>query len=269
MIIGGVFILIALIGIISTIILSSLATQRLGIPSEFPYLDLIYFSFNLIYSIIFIVCISRPRYSLFKISISFIIIDIIALIIFLFIGHQDIVANIISIIINLCILWYFMKLKTYFVTGQINKDDLGIKKIDKKFLTIFVILIILSFLVPFIIGLISGVQKSSSMTQFLKEFQGKTGQQVVGYCISLPSDQKEECLIYLISISRGDKDFKILKNSDPLDINTCELFDKEYGKVSCYAIMNRCELVKEEKMHNFCNLSAEKFQVQVDAVNKR
>ena len=269
-IIGGVFILFAIVGSISEVILSKLTADRFGGSFEIPYINISYLLFNLIYAIFVIIAIGRPSQFLFRISVGLMAVDIVALTVFSFIGYQSVIENILGIVINLWTLWYFFKLKSYFVTKSIDKDDTVIKKIDKKFATVFITLIIFAILIPALIGLLKEYKESSSVTQFLTAFKGKTAQEAIEYCSSLSSDQKDNCLLFLVSFSRGGEEVrKIIRDIDTIDISVCKLFDKEGMRMSCYAVMNRCDLVIDDKMHKLCEPASKAIQAKINAADHK
>ncbi len=269
MIISVVIISLGIVGIISSIILSSLSAERLGVPLSLPYIDLLYYIFGLIYGIIFILCINRPRYGLYKVLSGLIILDIIASISFLFIGYQDFVINILGITISAIDFWYLWKIKTYFITGSIDKDDPKIKKIDKGFVIVYVILLTLLILIPNVIALNKSATIISNSFTYLKEFKGKTGQQAIDYCNGFSSEKKDQCLIYVVTLSSGDKENTVLKDTHTIGVNTCQMISNESSRVACHAIINRCDVETDNKMQNLCKVYADKFLEDVNKIDSK
>jgi hypothetical protein len=241
--------------------------KKNGMELDFPYVEISYVLFGIIYSVLTVIAINRPKPSTFKVLISVGIVDLVVSFVLLFTKQQSLVDSILGAVLSVCFLLYFLKFKKYFITGSIDVNDAKTKKIDKFFIKFF-ILIILLFAGVVLNGIINGVkkgleestQKYSDMTEFLTYFKGKTTQEGVDYCKTFTSSQKDSCLLYLIPLANSGTSTAILKNATPLGANTCSLVDGESKKVTCYAITNRCDLISDSKSVRLCQTLSVKWQ---------
>lgn len=125
----------------------------------------LYLVLSILVSIFVLYAIKRPSEVLYKTVVALLVIDAILSLPDLITSNvNQLVGNILSPLITLLIIWYFLKVKTYFVTGQIDIDDLAVKNADKKFKILFILWIIASFVVPVIVGVVSGVNNAATST---------------------------------------------------------------------------------------------------------
>lgn len=235
-IIAGILIAIELV-------MSSLIPISSVESNSFSSLNFGYIFYNLIYSILLVVCISRPRSSLFKIAIGFMVVDVVASLIFIFIGYQSISANILSIVINLLILWYFFKLKEYFISSIVDVTHSKTKSIDKKFIILLITIIILYILVN--IGL--GVLVFKDAFNFASQFQGKTFEQNIEYCKTLKSPSNNMCIATLLGIAVEEK-----QTIDPKICSYISNSDTQEKNSACYNLIERCDLINDVNAKKSC-----------------
>jgi hypothetical protein len=260
--------ILAIVGFVGVIAVSS----SWGISGIITPLHIGYEIFGVVFYILLFITIRRPGQSLYRVVMALLTIDLILSVVFIFIPYQTISSNIFSILIDAVVLWYFLKIKDYFVTGSIDRENLSIKKVDKHFVVIVVILLILGIIGPLVIGLGTGISKGISegkqTVQLMKTLQGKTTDQALAYCQSLSADQQNKCFIFIITLSNNPNligtSTPLLSDSRPLDVNTCSLMNGDKGKVTCYAVFNRCDLVSDNnKVQQICKLAAIQYQAKL------
>lgn len=212
---------------------------------------------SLAISVFTIYCINRPKPSLYKILIALLGIDILLNIpSFATLNFNFFYPNILSVLFILVFIWYITKVKTYFTTGQINVDDPVVKKADKRFKVFLILWFIFMFVIPLIISVVIDTQGKITFLkqsiEYAKNFQGKTFDQNTAYCQSQGS-QSEECLINLIGQEVGAK--------KTVSVDSCSVFTTDTGKLSCYSILQRCDLVTGgDNMKQICESASRKFQ---------
>ena len=254
-----VFLSVSLVGLI-------LLPSKIDTSNTFAYLISL---FNLIFAVMMIIAINRPKQIFFRVVLGFIFTDILISSVSVFVD-QLAVYYVLSIIIDLLMLWYLIKIKSYFITGSIDIENPNIKRIDKRFVGGLVGIIILGFVGLMVFGGINGYREvkkdAEQRAQFITAFNGKTVDQGVDYCKSL-SDQKDDCLVDLISLSEHVASGKMFKvSSTQLDVSICNSFDGENGKFFCYAVFNRCDLLTNGKLKDICPTAVESWQ---SSLNKK
>lgn len=257
--------------LIQAISVLSIILFMIIIVSTFVYHKINYFTFvgstttlsilsSLAFSVFVIYCISHPSHLFYKILITILGISILLSL------SKLVTSNFpspslytLSILLNLSILWYLSKVKTYFTTGQIDIEDTTVKRADR-FFKIFVILwFIAIFLLPLILGGIMATRSTNSILLglereqvFAKNFEGKTFDQNIDYCKSLPS-QSDECIIILIIHNVSIK--------ETVDIKTCSLLSTNKTKYACYAVLQRCDLLNTgENNKKLCKIDSLEYQ---------
>ncbi len=233
-----------LFGLIGTIVILCIAGTKIGIPVNVGanITAIIYTAFEVAYSVIIIIAISRPSTAKFNTVCVFMGIDTLASIVCLFIGYQSITANIVSILLNLITLWYFFKVKTYFTTGSIDTNAPSVKKANTIFLFGFVGVIVLSFIVSMVMG--AFLLKNS--IQRLGQFEGKTVEQNMAYCRTLSGEAHDTCIIDLLGIAS--------KENQPANPSFCsEMNTTDKNRLAaCYTLVQRCDYITDADMQKSC-----------------
>lgn len=227
-------------------------------------IDTIYLFFSLFASIFIIYSIKYPRSVFYKTLITILLVDLLLGIPSLTTLNLDsVLLSIFSISFTVVAIWYLKNIKQYFVNGNVNIDDPVVKKVDKRFKLFFIIWIILIFVLPIIMIILSvldGFNYARRSVEYVKSFKGKDVEQSVKYCQSLGSDT-DECLIFLLGQEVATKK----------DINAdfCALFTTETGKLSCYSVLQRCDLVTGgDKMKQACEITSLQFQQETNNIKK-
>ena len=208
--------------------------------------NILYIIFNLIQCILIIVCISRPSYSLFKISVGSMVVNIIIIIFLSFKGYQ-IPQSSLTILYMLLNIWFFYKLKNYFISGLIDRDNPEIKRINKKFIILFIIIWLLTVYLSVSNFLINNVA------------------QIINDKCRL-DEKKDDCIINELVFYRTiNRHFKI----DPVICSYLSTGTDQESKIrllSCYALIERCDLVTETKG---CNDIDQLMRAKIDFNNSK
>lgn len=214
------------------------------------------FILSIIVSILTIVAINRPNARLYKILIWLFVLDIIISIGSAFTTDiKSAVDSVLFILPGLFFLWYWIKLRNYFVSSNFNTEDPAVKKIDKKvnpFIIFWIIIIVVGSIISAGISTVGNVQDA---IKYAKIFEGKSLQENIGYCTSQTSNEKDNCLLIAFSFEK-DK-----ANITP---ESCNILSDENNKVVCYAMIDKCDLVTDEKIRTVCEYTAKDLKEKQD-----
>ncbi|MEI6480454.1 MAG: hypothetical protein WCO12_02955 [bacterium] len=149
--------------------------------------------------------------------------------------------------------WYWVKIGGYFLGSSSKLDDETIKKIDRKFI-LFIIFYITFVLVTIFLSFISGantiisgfnaINNGPQAFEYNKVFSNKPLKDKLDLCQT--QTDKDGCLMTTLILE---------ENKKSITLDSCNLFSKEENKVVCYAIINRCDLVKEDKLKGMCDFT--------------
>jgi len=237
--------------VIATIFAFKLPASDLSALSSFLTLwTYLSFALSIITSVLTVIAINKRSAKLYKPLFWLFILQILTLVGSSFTTDiETIVSNITFVIPSLFFLWYWIKMKGYFLEQSFNPEDPAIKKTDKKvnpFLITWIILIVVGSIVAAGISTVGNVKNAMN---YLKEFEGKTFQEKLGFCQSQASP--DECLIIALSVET-DKGNLIVEN--------CNLMSKDETKIACYAMIDRCNVVTDEKLKTVCEFTSKRFK---------
>lgn len=206
--------------------------------------------FSVAFSVLIIVAINKKSSKLYKPVIWLVIVEIIIFLLsIIFWGISRLVEYVIIIIPSLFFLWYWIKMKGYFIDPSFNREDPSVKKIDKKvnpFLITWIILVVVVSIAS--AGLyVAGTVKDA--VKYAKSFENKTLQENIVYCEA--QTERDNCLIFAFSFE---------KDKSNVTSASCDLLSDENIKVGCYALINRCDLVKDEGTRTICEIGAKDFE---------
>lgn len=264
-----VFIL-ELIGVVITL-------TALGGEGRAMFFNPVFFAyeiFSLVSYIVFLVAINRPSGKLYKAFVALLTIDIIAGIAFIAASFGTPFSHVFSIVIDALVLWFIMKIETYFATGSIDTENPSVKKLNNRFITALVVLIVLAFLIPVIwaaySGVTAGVNRNREVAQFNAAFKGATTKAALDYCQTLSESEANDCIIYLVALTRTAAHLgtstPLLKDTVQLDVGTCSLMKGIGGVTACYAVFDRCDLATEENYRRACETTAAKHKIRIDSL---
>jgi len=176
-------------------------------------------------------------------------------------------------------MWYFIRLKNYFLTGSINREDIETKKINKRFWVVLIIVIVVGFAYTVVTGMITGSKLVADRIQITTELQGKGQAEAVTYCKTFDKSKADMCLLQFISFSIAKntattttfvatttavnmatstastkKSSTTTASVSSVDISICDAMSEDSSKDICYLYLRRCDLVSEKSLiKNVCN----------------
>lgn len=220
--------------------------------------------FSLVYSAILMLSINRPRKSLYVTSVVLIPVNMLLSLIYIFIDTFEII-YVTTLLYDVLILWYVVRLRVYFKTGVIDKDEPATKKTNKIFMVSFIVLAMLLIIELGISSFMvanNNLRDSGIIKQINANISGKSPQEALEYCKTVDATQKDVCVysVAFLSNSKVHAKYKILKeNSQQLDPSTCQVVEGAVANISCYAALDGCDLLQDLSQHKLCNTAAEKF----------
>lgn len=149
--------------------------------------------------------------------------------------------------------WYLVTLKSYFTDRSVTSGDPGIKKADKAakiFLIIWIVVTLGLSVHSVITSRISSIAQRTAGAKYLQAFNGKSYKEKVGYCESLVNEDKDLCL-YLA--------FYDTKNKDNITLDSCNLLAKQEYRLVCYGMINRCDVLTDQKLKDACTFTAQQM----------
>lgn len=205
-------------------------------------------------SIITIITVSTRNNILYKTTLALFILAILAtlwpLINF---SWSNVALIILTAAPHLFFAWYLITLNSYFANPNITSDDAGIKKADravKIFLIIWVLTLIGFSAHSIITSKINSLAQRAAGVKYLEAFKGKSYKEKVAYCVSLVNEDKDLCL-YLA--------FYETKNKDNITLDSCNLMTKQEYRLICYGMINRCDVLTDQKLKDACTFTAQQL----------
>ncbi len=257
-----IFTAIGILALAATAIMAGIAQKAMGIASPVNVLDIafaiavIYDIFSIFLAIYVFRAIRKPTISRYGVSQKLLAVDVILSVAFIFLGYQGLFANIFSIITSGLTIWYFIQLKGYFATGQIDRAEPRVKKANKTFITLMIIGIVASILVPVVISSITEVSQVKSTVATMAAFKGKTIEQGISYCDSLAPNDKDRCYIQLIAAAENTGNKQVFSEKGPANPVVCTHMSTDDGRNACYALLSRCDLVTNSRIQSLCQYAS-------------
>ena len=237
--------------VIATVFAFKLPASELSALSSFLTLwTYLSFALAIITSVLTVIAINKRSAKLYKPLLWLFILEILTLVGSSFTTDTETIVNNLTFVIpSFFFLWYWIKMKGYFLDQSFNPEDPAIKKVDKKvnpFLIAWIILIVVGSMVAAGISTVGNVKNTMN---YVQGFEGKTFQEKIGFCQS--QSNPDECLLVAFSIE---------KDSSNLNVENCSLMSKDETKFACYAMIDRCDVLTDEKMKTACDFAADRFK---------
>lgn len=144
------------------------------------------------------------------------------------------------------VLWYWLKVKPYFVNKKILPSNPQIKKLD-----ITMILLLFIWVIMFYLYASQLLSKSKSQAllnrqnifEMTKQLENKSPRDREEHCLSLPKTSQDECLYASLSLTNNERD---------ITVDTCNLFSENNNQILCFSRINRCDAIPNQQSRQTC-----------------